>query len=145
LITIKQITSQETIIVRHPVLREGKPIDSCKFDSDDLASTFHLGAFYKNQLTGVITVLSNNLSAINLPNHYQIRGMAVLQEFQKKGIGEALVNYAENEIKKLKGNLIWMNARIVAVGFYEKLGYIIKGREFDVPQVGPHFIMIKYL
>ena len=145
MIKIKQITTQETITVRHPVLREGKPIDSCYFDGDDSASTFHLGAFYENQLTGVITVLSNNLNTINLTNHYQIRGMAVLKEFQKKGIGEALVKHAENEIKKINGNIIWMNARIAAIGFYEKLGYIIKGKEFDIPEIGLHYTMIKYL
>lgn len=45
MIEIKKITSYETMIVRHPVLRQGKPIETCHFEGDDLSSTYHLGLF----------------------------------------------------------------------------------------------------
>jgi ribosomal protein S18 acetylase RimI-like enzyme len=76
-------------------------------------------------------------------NQYQIRGMAVLSEFQKKGFGEALLEYCENEIRLKSGNLIWFNARETAVGFYEKSGYEILGDQFEIPDVGPHYILFK--
>ena len=50
MIEIKKITAFETIIVRHPVLRPGRPIESCHFDGDELLTTSHFGLYFENQL-----------------------------------------------------------------------------------------------
>ena len=143
MIEIKKITAFETIIVRHPVLRPGRPIESCHFDGDDLLSTSHFGLFLENQLAGVISAFKAQNKLFSEENQYQIRGMAVLSEFQKKGFGEALLEYCENEIRLISGDLIWFNAREIALGFYEKSGYEILGDPFEIPDVGPHYILFK--
>jgi ribosomal protein S18 acetylase RimI-like enzyme len=140
---IKKITAFETIIVRHPVLRPGRPIESCHFDGDDLPTTSHFGLYFENQLAGVISAFKVQNKLFSEENQYQIRGMAVLSEFQKKGFGEALLEYCENEIRLKSGNLIWFNARKTAIGFYEKSGYGILGDSFEIPDVGPHYILFK--
>ena len=71
--------------------------------------------------------------------------MAVLSNFQKKGIGEKLVNYAESDAKNRNGDLIWFNAREIAVPFYQKLEYKIFGQPFDIGDIGNHFVMFKKL
>ena len=143
MIEIKKITAFETIIVRHPVLRPGRPIESCHFDGDDLPTTSHFGLYFENQLAGVISAFKAQNKLFTEENQYQIRGMAVLSEFQKKGFGEALLEYCENEIRLKSGNLIWFNARKTAIGFYEKSGYGILGDSFEIPDVGPHYILFK--
>jgi ribosomal protein S18 acetylase RimI-like enzyme len=143
MIEIKKITAFETIIVRHPVLRLGKPIASCYFEGDDLPTTSHFGLFVENHLTAVISAFKVQNKLFIEENQYQIRGMAVLEEFQKKGFGEALLKYCENEITVAKGELIWFNARESAVGFYKKSGYEILGDKFEIPDVGPHYILFK--
>jgi GNAT superfamily N-acetyltransferase len=145
MIEMKKITAFETIIVRHPVLRPGRPIESCHFDGDDLLSTSHFGLFLENQLAGVISAFKAQNKLFSEENQYQIRGMAVLSEFQKKGFGEALLEYCENEIRLKSGNLIWFNARETAIGFYEKSGYEILGDPFEIPDVGPHYILFKVI
>ena len=45
MIQIKEIPSKETYSVRQPVLRKGKPIESCIFEGDDLATTHHFGLY----------------------------------------------------------------------------------------------------
>lgn len=145
MIIIKRISTNEAIIVRHPVLREGKPIDSCKFNGDDLPSTFHLGAFFKSELIGVVTILKNKNNLVSNNHQFQLRGMAVLHKFQKKGIGISLVKTAEEKIKELNGTLIWLNSRQIAVEFYSKLGFEKIGEEFNIDKIGPHYTMIKYL
>ena len=50
---------------------------------------------------------------------------------------------AFEEIKKKKGTLLWCNARIIAVEFYKKIGFQIKGEEFDIPDIGKHYFMYK--
>jgi len=145
MIEMKKITAFETIIVRHPILRPGRPIESCHFDGDDLLSTSHFGLFLENQLAGVISAFKAQNKLFSEENQYQIRGMAVLSEFQKKGFGEALLEYCENEIRLKSGNLIWFNARETAIGFYEKSGYEILGDPFEIPDVGPHYILFKVI
>lgn len=74
----------------------------------------------------------------------QLRQMAVQGNLQGKGIGAAIMNYAEN-ISRDKGyKKLMMHARKTAAGFYEKLGYKISSDEFTEVTV-PHFVMEKKL
>ncbi|MEY4011156.1 MAG: hypothetical protein RIT22_280 [Bacteroidota bacterium] len=140
---IQEITATETYPVRHIVLRAGKPIESCRFEGDELPSTHHLGYFLDNQLIGLASLFESENLLLGGEKSFQIRGMAVLDSHQKKGIGKALIQEAEAFCKKQNTTLIWFNARTSAVGFYKKLGYEIVGAEFEIKEVGPHFLMFK--
>ncbi|MDP5202468.1 GNAT family N-acetyltransferase [Flavobacterium sp. DG2-3] len=145
MITIKEISSQETYAVRQPVLRKGKPIESCVFEGDDLASTHHFGLFDDENLIGIISLFNKINTIFAAQNQAQIRGMAVLETHQKKGFGEALVKHCETYCNKNKVDLIWFNARTAAVGFYQKLNYQPLGESFDIKDVGEHYLMFKKL
>lgn len=142
---IKEIKATEAFLVRHPVLRAGKPVGSCRFEGDDLATTKHFGLFLEENLVGVISVFENKSDRFVENRQFQIRGMAVLGAEQRKGFGEKLLHFAEEYIRKQKGDLIWFNARSIAVRFYEKAGYIAIGGSFEIPDVGRHYIMYKRL
>ncbi|UOB18343.1 GNAT family N-acetyltransferase [Abyssalbus ytuae] len=145
MISIRIITSAESHLVRHPVLRKGMPFDTCKFEEDDFVSTFHLGAFLNEKQVGTVTIIENPLEFFQGEASFQLRGMAVLGDYQKTGIGKKLVLHAEKIVVEKKGNGIWMNARKKAVRFYNSLGYKIVSDEFEVPVFGPHYRMCKYL
>jgi predicted GNAT family N-acyltransferase len=68
--------------------------------------------------------------------------MAVRNKIQRTGLGAAMMNYAEQLAKDAGYKKMVMNARKTAKGFYEKLGYEIKGDEF-VEVTLPHFYMQK--
>ena len=142
---IKEISAKETFIVRHPVLRKGKPIETCAFEGDDLKTTHHFGLFNDLDLIGIISLFlkTNTIFAENL--QAQIRGMGILESHQKKGFGEALVKHCEKYCISNQFDLIWFNARTAAVGFYKKMGYKIKGNSFEIPEVGEHYLMYKKL
>ena len=142
---IEEITFQETFSVRHPVLRAGKPIESCYFVGDDLASTKHFGIFIDNTLVGVTSLFMQHHSFFNHEIQMQMRGMAVLNSHQKQGFGEKLLAACENYLRNEKINLLWFNARANAVPFYEKLGYQITGKSFEIGDIGTHFVMYKQL
>jgi GNAT superfamily N-acetyltransferase len=143
--TIKEISSLDTFPIRHSVLRAGKPIESCRFTGDDLESTKHFGLLENKVLAGIITVLESRSELFGPEKQFQFRGMAVLAEHQKKGFGEQLLAAAENYARSKNGLLIWMNAREAAVGFYEQNGYKKAGNLFEIPGVGPHYMMYKSL
>ena len=145
MIQIKEIPSKETYIVRQPVLRQGKPIESCIFEGDDLDTTHHFGLFNNEDLIGIISLFNKINPIFADENQAQIRGMAVLETHQKKGLGEALVKHCENYCIENKVDLIWFNARTIAVGFYKKMNYQVKGEAFDIKDVGEHYLMFKKL
>ncbi|MNF36440.1 Acetyltransferase (GNAT) family protein [compost metagenome] len=140
---IKKISALETFPVRHPVLRTEKPIESCHFEGDDLETTVHFGLFDENNLIGVISIFEAKNKLFPEERQFQIRGMAVLKEYQKKGLGATLVNHCEKYCLDNNADLIWFNARTEATGFYEKMGYQKIGASFDIKDVGEHFVMSK--
>ncbi|TBX69540.1 N-acetyltransferase [Flavobacterium silvisoli] len=141
--TIKEIAAPDTFSVRHPVLRSGKPVDSCHFDGDNLPTTHHYGIFGYGKLVGVASFFKNRQVLFPETNQVQLRGMAILKEFQGKGLGEMLLKYCEQLFQDEENCLLWFNARSHAVGFYEKLGYQVKGDSFEIKDIGTHFIMYK--
>lgn len=143
--TIKEIPALETFSVRQPVLRPGKPIESCHFEGDNLESTKHFGLFDNEKLAGIASLFEHSTPFLEEKSQFQLRGMAVLPEFQKKGLGEALVKHAENDALERGGKIIWFNAREIAVAFYKKLGYEVIGEPFDIADIGKHYVMYKKL
>jgi ribosomal protein S18 acetylase RimI-like enzyme len=93
----------------------------------------------------VISLFEKGNPAFLEQKSFQIRGMAVLTYYQKQGIGEALVCEAENFCFTQKATLIWFNARSSAIGFYKKIGYESRGIEFEIKDVGPHYLMCKQI
>lgn len=139
--SIKQITSQETFAVRLPVLRPGKPVESCIFDGDDLTTTAHFGIYDNETIVGVTSIFKTSTPLLSQNNQFQLRGMAILDSHQKKGLGQQLVQEAEQFTKKNNGELIWFNAREIAVDFYKKMGYEIIGTSFIIADIGKHYVM----
>ncbi|MCB0695789.1 MAG: GNAT family N-acetyltransferase [Chitinophagaceae bacterium] len=75
-------------------------------------------------------------------NTVQLRQMAVAVKHQGRSIGKQLVNYAEQFAREHGYERIMLHARMVAKGFYERLGYLQTGDEFT--EVGiPHIQMEK--
>lgn len=140
---IKEIAFQDTFSVRHTVLREGKPIESCFFDGDDFEMTKHFGLYVNKKIMGVVSVYLNKNTIFNSSKQFQIRGMAVLKDVQNSGFGKQLVKHCESYVLEQNGALIWFNARINAVPFYEKLDYKTLGNPFEIQDIGLHYLMYK--
>ena len=143
LVNVKEITTEETIAIRHQVLRQGKPIESCSFEGDNLSATFHLGLYYYGELIGVATFIKNQHPNFTEEVQFQLRGMAILQQFQGKRLGNVLLKKGFQQIKLFNANLIWCNARETATNFYSKFGFNTYGKPFDVPNIGTHYTMFK--
>lgn len=139
---LKIISTEDTYLVRHPVLRVGRPLSDCAFDGDNKEGTFHIGLFFKDSLIGVATFLNNSNDLFPDSKQYQLRGMAILKDFQKKGLGGLLLSEGERLLNK-QCSLIWCNAREIAVNFYNENGYHISGTPFEIEKIGLHYVMSK--
>ncbi len=143
-ISIKKINYLDTFPVRSAVLRQGKPIEACSFLGDDAVDTTHFGLCIENTIIGVASIFKTHNTNFDEMNQYQLRGMAILKEYQSTGFGKLLIEEIFNFIKINQAELLWFNAREIAVPFYEKLGCIKKGVSFEIPEIGTHFLMYKY-
>ncbi|HYH15146.1 MAG TPA: GNAT family N-acetyltransferase [Flavisolibacter sp.] len=78
------------------------------------------------------------------PQTVRLRQMAVINDLQGKGVGSALMTFAENLARDRGYKRITMHARKNALGFYEKMGYKQIGEEFEEITI-PHYVMEKQL
>ena len=140
---VSKIDSTQTYYVRQKVLRPGKPIDSAHFDGDELQTTHHFGFSISDKIVAVLSLYNNRNALFDELSQFQLRGMAVLPEYQNRNIGNQLLDFAEDYAKNLNIELIWCNARESAVGFYSARSYHISGDIFPIADVGEHYVMYK--
>lgn len=138
---VQLISAQDTYTVRQPVLRTGRPIKDCVFEGDNLKTTFHLGLFLNENLIGVASYMKNTNAIFSEDNQYQLRGMAILEDYQKKGLGTLLLQAGKEKLTQMKVERLWFNAREIAVKFYKNHGYKTIGEPFTIEGVGIHFLM----
>jgi GNAT superfamily N-acetyltransferase len=129
---------QQMVQLRNDILR--RPL-GLQFTPDELEKEKEeilIGAFEEEKMLGCCMLIRENPASVRL------RQMAVLNNLQGKGIGRALMQFAENIARDRGFQKITMHARKTAVGFYEKLGYRISGQEFEEVTI-PHYVMEKLL
>ena len=74
----------------------------------------------------------------------KLRQMAVAEAARRRGIGERLVGALEGHARANGMSEIELASRMVARGFYERLGYVAEGEVFTEVTV-PHIHMRKRL
>lgn len=142
---VKEITADDTLPLRSTVLRDGKPFDECRFAEDSKPGSFHLGYFDDKRLVGIASFYPINFDNIEEPG-IQLRGMAVDEQYQGKGIGKAIVQAAYKHIGRDPAiTHVWCNARKIAYRFYESQGFHFVSEEFEIAGIGPHRKMLKNL
>jgi len=121
MISIEQIRPELTWRLRQEVLYPTQKLYEMELDEDQ--EGIHFGAFADDKLVGVVSLFQTGIS-------FQFRKLAVSTEYQKMGIGNALLQRVEEFAGSEGGTVIWCNARVSAIGFYMKAGYAHTGKLF---------------
>lgn len=128
----------QMVRLRNDILR--KPLglafiaEELEKEKDDIL----IAAFEEDKMLGCCMLINTE------PGTVRLRQMAVINTLQGKGIGKALMQFAENIARDRGYRKITMHARKTATGFYEKLGYSTNGEEF-LEVTLPHVVMEKQL
>ena len=141
--TVRSIEPELTRELRHMVLWPHKPdVASCVIDIDGRADAVHLGAFDANgQLVGVCSLFEMRTPKLADDCQYRLRAMATHPSVRGTGAGAAIVRYALNVARDRGYDVLWCDARKVALGFYERLGFERIDEWYEVPLIGPHQLM----
>jgi ribosomal protein S18 acetylase RimI-like enzyme len=75
------------------------------------------------------------------PGAWRIRGMATEPAARGRGAGSAVLAALIDHAVTNGATRIWCNARIAARSLYERAGLRVVSEEFDVPRIGPHYVM----
>ena len=129
---------QQMVKLRDDILRRPLGITFDPNELEEEKNNLMIGAFEDGNILGCAMLVEEN------PEIVKLRQMAVLNALQGKGIGRALMQFAENLARDHGYRIITMHARKNAVGFYEKMGYKVKGPEFTEVSI-PHYEMEKQL
>jgi predicted GNAT family N-acyltransferase len=111
---IKNIQASDTWSLRHRVMSPNRPFDSIKLPKD--GDGLHFGLFQDDKLISVISLFVDNKIA-------QFRKFATEISEQGKGYGSILLKHIIEESTKQKVENLWCNARVSALGFYQKFGF----------------------
>ena len=128
----------QMVKLRDDILRKPLGLGFTEDELENEKDNMLIAAFEDDEILGCCMLVEEK------PGTLRLRQMAVLNNLQGKGIGRALMNFAENLARDRGYRIMRMHARKNAIGFYEKMGYRISGNEF-VELTIPHYIMEKNL
>lgn len=129
---------KQMLKLRDDILRKPLGLTFSKEELEKEKNNLLMAAYEDDQMLGCCMLVEED------PQTVRLRQMAVLNDLQGKGIGKALMNFAENLARDRGYKKITMHARKNAIGFYEKMGYKQVGGEFQEITI-PHYVMEKRL
>ncbi|HEX5750417.1 MAG TPA: GNAT family N-acetyltransferase [Archangium sp.] len=138
---LQRVPASETRYLRHVVLRPHQRPEELIYPGDDAPDTVHFALYVGGQQHGVASLYREPRPGTKSTTEWRLRGMAVLASNQGRGYGAALLQACIDHAARQGGTRLWCNARTTASGFYKRLGFNVEGAEFELPGIGPHYLM----
>lgn len=138
---VRPITGAQTRPLRQRVLRPDQPASASIYPDDGGVNTLHLGAFVDGELVGVASLFREPPPGSDGPKAWRLRGMATAPEVRGQGHGGALLEACIRHVAKKGGTTLWCNGRVTVAGFYQRYGFELCGEPFELPGIGPHYLM----
>jgi GNAT superfamily N-acetyltransferase len=129
---------QQMVKLREDILRKPLGLSFTPEELENEKENMLIAAFEDDRMLACCMLVEENTVTVRL------RQMAVLSNLQGKGIGRAILNFAENIARDRGYRIISMHARKNVVPFFERLDYRIVGSEFIEITI-PHYVMEKKL
>jgi GNAT superfamily N-acetyltransferase len=133
-VLVRAVPIAQTRRLRQTVLRPHETLEEVASHEPDNA--FAVGAFDGEELIAVGFVAPDGADGA-----WRVRAMATAPHARGSGVGtrvlEALLQHATSH----GARRIWCNARIGARSFYEQAGFHVVSELFEIPGIGPHFVM----
>ncbi len=111
--------------LRRQILREPLGLEWSAADLEHEAEEWHFGAWEEDVPVGCVSVRWLGGGRVKL------RQMAVAAGWQSKGVGRFLVEEVLGVVAREGGTLAELHSREEAVGFYERLGFVVEGEAFE--------------
>ena len=134
---MRRVNVEAILDLRREVLRPDHTRDGVRFDGDDHPQTYHFAAFDNERIIACVTLMPSTFDARRA---WQLRGMAVAPSWRGAGVGGQLLRHITEHLPAPR--TVWCNARLPAVGFYQRHGWAVVSEPFEIAGVGPHRRMV---
>lgn len=142
---IEAVAAEIVRPLRAEVLRPGQPAEQLVYEGDERSASRHWAASIDGRVVSVASVLREGHPREPRPGDWRLRGMASSADVRGQGLGSELLTRCVTYAREQNGARLWCNARIRAVGFYERAGFLVEGELFEIRSIGPHHLMSKAL
>lgn len=143
---VKIISPDLTRPLRHRVLWPHiEKVEDCVIDIDRRVDAIHLGVFDGEKIVSIGSLFQMDSNKIQFEKQYRLRAMATDPDYRGQNAGRVLIEKSFELLKEKGVDVLWCDARKIAVGFYESLGFSMLPEEYEVPKIGPHYFMWKPL
>jgi GNAT superfamily N-acetyltransferase len=133
-VVIREVPIAQTRPLRQAVLRPADTFE--ELAGHESPGAFAVGAFDGDDLLAVGFVAPEGG-----PGAWRVRGMATVPEARGRGIGAGVLDALVTHAAEQGATRIWCNARTPALPLYERAGFEVASDEFELPEIGPHFVM----
>ena len=150
LLRVVELAVEDTHGVRRRVLRDHRPDAGVDLSEDVLPGTVHLGVV-DDRATGaqggpgtvvaVATVFPDPTPFRPGAAAARLRGMAVDQHLQGRGVGSQLLDAVVDWARRDGHQVLWANGRVSALAFYERRGWQAVGAGFTSLDL-PHHVVV---
>ena len=133
-LVVREIPIADTRPLRRSILRPHQTLE--ELAAHEPPGAFAAGAFAAGELVSVGFVAPEGE-----PGAWRVRGMATVPPQRGRGAGAAILEALVAHARGHGAKRIWCNARTPARPLYERAGFVVASAEFELPQIGPHFVM----
>ena len=140
-LSVRVVGAAETADLRRQVLRGGRDVPLL----GDESPAHHVGVFAGHQLVATGNIRPESAAWEPDRPGWRIRGMATWPEARARGAGALVLEALLDHAREHGGGLVWCNARTTARLFYERVGFVVRGGEWEEPGIGPHVVMWRAL
>ena len=133
---VRAVDPAQTRPLRQRVLRPHESLE--ELASHEPAGVYAAGAFDGDELVAVGFVCPDGE-----PGEWRVRGMATAPEHRGRGAGAAVLAQLVEHARAQGATRVWCNARTPALSLYARAGFEPESDEFEIPGIGPHFVMAR--
>jgi GNAT superfamily N-acetyltransferase len=138
--SVRQIPLEQTRALRQSLLRPHESIE--QLAAGEPADAYAVGAFEGEESTPLAVGF---VSPDGPPGSWRVRAMATVPQSRGRGLGAAVLEQLVDHARANGAVRVWCNARTPARAFYERAGFRATSDEFELPPIGPHFVMERRL
>jgi len=139
-VAVGPIGAADTWPLRKRILRPHQEGDAVVLGGDDDPRTLHVGARDADgAIIGVATISPQPCPwAPDRTGAWRLRGMATAEDLRGHGVGARVLEAALDHARAQGAELVWCNARVGALDFYRRAGFVEAGERYVDPDLGPH-------
>ena len=141
MVEIRLVDPEQTRPLRQKVLRPHQTLEELVHPGEKHPATGAFGAFAGDEMVGTLLVFPETRAGSTSGAQWRLVAMAVDPDYQRRGIGAALISACLDYIMARGGDEVWCHGRTKVIDFYEAMGFMPDGPEWVDEYTGPHYVM----